>query len=332
MLYRAENPSPSVVSRKVAIAGFTLVELLVVIAIIGILVGLLLPAVQAAREAARRMQCSNNLKQIGLALLNYESAHRAFPPASTGPTSSSLPGPPYRHGWVALTLPFIEQANVQTSYNFNVHWYDAPNANIIQIPLQAYSCPSADAGRTATSKSSAYGTRTAAAWDYASVNVSSYAPGYSGTPNAERRKGIMNDREGSKIAMVLDGLSNTLLVSEDANRPQLWTRLGRRTDFIADTSNFPAGIVGMGETTGGVWAEHQKAVSIGGSSADGRVTIGGGPCSINCTNDWEIFAMHPSVANGLYGDGSVRTLAVGMDIVTLAAICSRGGSEIVAAE
>ncbi len=98
---------------------------------------------------------------------------------------------------------------------------DAPNANVIVLPLQVYSCPSADTGRTATSKSAAYGTRTAAAWDYASVSVSSYAPGYSGTANAERRKGIMNDREGSRAAMITDGLSNTLLVSEDANRPQL---------------------------------------------------------------------------------------------------------------
>jgi type II secretory pathway pseudopilin PulG len=304
------------------------VELLVVIAIIGILVGLLLPAVQAAREAARRMQCSNNLKQMGLALLNYESAHRTLPPASLGPTSSSLPGPPWRHGWVALTLPFIEQANVQNNYNFGVHWYDSPNASVIQIPLQVYHCPSADFGRTATSKSAAYGQRTAAAWDYASVNLSSYAPGYSGTDNAERRKGVMNDREGSKVSQIVDGLSNTMMVSECANRPQLWTNRGRRTDYIADTSNFPAGTVVAGETTGGVWAEHQKAVSIGGASADGRTTIGGGPCAINCTNDWEIFAMHPSGAMGLYADGSIHFLSKSTDMVVLSALCSRAGNEV----
>ena len=315
--------------RQVGRRGFTLIELLVVIAIIGILLALLLPAVQAAREAARRTQCTNNLRQIGLALQNYEGIHGAFPPASTGPTSTSIPPPPFRHGWVALTLPWIEQANVQLGCSFGVNWYDPPNATIIQTPLSVYHCPSADFGRTATSRAAVFGVRTAAAWDYASVNVSSYAPGYAGSANAGRRKGVMNDREGSRIADITDGTSNTLLVSEDANRPQLWVMGRQRPDVIAQTSNYPAGIVGPGEVTGGVWAEHQKAVSIGGASADGTTTIGGGPCAINCTNDWEIYSMHPGGANGLFADGSVRFLQVQTPITVLAALCSRAGAEVV---
>jgi prepilin-type processing-associated H-X9-DG protein len=184
-------------------------------------------------------------------------------------------------------------------------------------------------GRTATSKSSVYGQRTGAAWDYANVNVSSYAPAYSGTANADRRKGVMNDREASKIAQVLDGLSNTLMVSECANRPQLWVMGQQRNDITADTSNFPAGIVNPGEVTGGVWAEHQKTVSVGGASPDGTITIGGGPCAINCTNDWEIYSMHSAGANGLFADGSVRLLSKSMSIDVLAALCSRSGGESV---
>ena len=103
----------------------------------------------------------------------------------------------------------------------------------------------------------------------------------------------MNDREGSTVAAILDGTSHTLMVSECANRPQLWVLGRKRTDITADTSNYPAGLVGPGETTGGVWAEHQKAVSVGGASGDGTTTIGGGPCAINCTNDWEIYADAP---------------------------------------
>ena len=312
--------------------AFTLIELLVVIAIIAILIGLLLPAVQKVREAASRLKCQNNLKQIGLALHNYESSFRTFPPASTGPASTALPTPPYRHGWVAMTLPWIEQENVRNAYDMNANWYDPPNASVIQIPLKIYHCPSADFGRTATSSSAnVYGTRTAAAWDYANVNVSGSVPGgaYSGAANAERRKGVMNDREGSTIAQIQDGLSNTLMVSEDANRPQLWILGRRRTDIIAQTSNFPAGNVGPGEVTGGVWAEHQKTVSVGGASADGTITSPGGPCAINCTNDWEIYAMHTGGANGLMADGAVRFLRAGMSIDVLAALCSRAGGEIV---
>jgi prepilin-type N-terminal cleavage/methylation domain-containing protein/prepilin-type processing-associated H-X9-DG protein len=311
--------------------GFTLIELLVVIAIIAILIGLLLPAVQKVREAAARAKCQNNLKQMGVALHNYEGSYQTFPGASTAPATNATPPPPYRHGWVAYTLPWIEQDNVRRVYDITVHWYDPPNASVILIPLNIYHCPSADFGRTATSYSSVYGTRTAAAWDYASVNVSSYAPGYAGTSNAARRTGVMNDRVGSRIAEITDGLSNTLMVSEDANRPQLWVLGKRRTDINADTSNF-GGALGLGETTGGVWAEHQKAVSIGGASADGTITIGGGPCAINCNNDWELYAMHTGGANGLMADGSVRFLRAGMDITVLAALCSRAGDEVVSAD
>ena len=311
--------------------GFTLIELLVVIAIIAILIGLLLPAVQKVREAAARLKCQNNLKQIGLALHNYEGSYQTFPGASTAPATNATPPPPYRHGWVAYTLPWIEQDNVRSVYDINSHWYDPPNANVILIPLKVYHCPSADFGRTATSYSSVYGTRTAAAWDYASVNVSSYAPGYSGTANADRRNGVMNDKLGSRIAEIADGLSNTLMVSEAANRPQLWVMGKLRTDINADTSNF-AGRLPMGYTTGGVWAEHQKAVSIGGASANGTTTIGGGPCAINCTNDWEIYSMHTGGANGLMADGSVRFLRVGMSIDVVAALCSRNGGEVVNAD
>ena len=97
-------------------SGFTLVELLVVIAIIGILVGLLLPAVQMAREAARRMSCSNNMKQLGLAIANYESQFKTFPPAChSGKWPSPLnPATTYHHTWIVMTLPFFEQQRSMT--------------------------------------------------------------------------------------------------------------------------------------------------------------------------------------------------------------------------
>ncbi len=117
---------------KRPVGGFTLVELLVVIAIIGVMVGLLLPAVQSAREAARRMQCSNNLKQITLGLHNYESTYRMFPAGRTTMGISAL----------AAILPYIEQANAQELVDYKVAWNHANNVNATRTLISTFLCPS----------------------------------------------------------------------------------------------------------------------------------------------------------------------------------------------
>ena len=117
--------------------GLTLAELLVVIAIIGILVALLLPAVQAAREAARRSQCGNNLKQIGIAMHNYHDSYKCFPPSMIADDN----GRPL-HGWRTALLPYVEQQLLYDQYDCNVAW-DAPeNRMLLQTPLTTYRCPS----------------------------------------------------------------------------------------------------------------------------------------------------------------------------------------------
>ena len=124
--------------------GFTLVELLVVIAIIGILVGLLLPAVQAAREAARRMQCSNNLKQLGLAILNYESAIKRLPPGGLhlrdgfGADSSSTSWGP---NWLTMLLPYVEQASLFNQYD-RTALFARNSPLVVGTKVPTYACPS----------------------------------------------------------------------------------------------------------------------------------------------------------------------------------------------
>ncbi len=131
--------------------GFTLVELLVVIAIIGVLVALLLPAVQAAREAARRTQCKNNLKQIALALHNYEQSFKVFPPSSTsrfgagvwnypgtGPTDPNL----HLHSFASLLLPYLEQGSIADQIDYNVSALAPANRPIASQILPVYRCPS----------------------------------------------------------------------------------------------------------------------------------------------------------------------------------------------
>ena len=142
-------------------AAFTLVELLVVTAIIGILVGLLLPAVQSAREAARRIQCTNNLKQLGLAIHNYQSAHRVFPagycsyatrngnaPSWAGidpNTWDAAPG----WGWASLILPFIEQGNVSNTLQFEQPIWAPVNRQMVRTQMPVFLCPSASGEQSA---------------------------------------------------------------------------------------------------------------------------------------------------------------------------------------
>lgn len=191
--------------------GFTLIELLVVIAIIAILIALLLPAVQQAREAARRTQCRNNMKQLGLAMHNYHDVAGMFPPSPVcGPLASVGGAVETWNAWsgMAMLLPYIDQAPLYNQLNFNYRWglIDATNGvnngNLIRTSIPGFTCPSdpgSSANYTADMGPVSYGFSAGPASDW---SVGSLKPG------------MVTFRTGTRISAILDGTSNTIAMSE----------------------------------------------------------------------------------------------------------------------
>ncbi|MBN2294116.1 MAG: DUF1559 domain-containing protein [Pirellulales bacterium] len=192
--------------------GFTLVELLVVIAIIGILIALLLPAVQAAREAARRMQCTNNLKQLGLAAQLYHDARGSFPPGQT--IINAWGG----WQWSTLILPYVEATNIgeRINYDYASNQYVDPNRQLLRTLLPFYGCPSAGS-LNLVSCCGAYanggaGAEHIAAMHYGGISTHTYPAGKCASTNAG--SGCLYTESKVRLVDITDGTSQTLLIGE----------------------------------------------------------------------------------------------------------------------
>jgi prepilin-type N-terminal cleavage/methylation domain-containing protein len=312
--------------------GFTLVELLVVIAIIGILVGLLLPAVQAAREAARRMQCLNNLKQMGLALHNYESAFQLFPPSRLGnkvAIEGRASGSSAYQSWPTLVLPFIEQQNLQNLMDFNSAWSSLRNRPAVGTQLSFMLCPSAPGG----DRFDRFWVDGAAAGDYGSMNeikdrVYTRVLGLP-DPGDNARAGVLARGSSNPLSRITDGTSNTLMIAEAGGQPNVWTSRGPMSvamfaNYTDDKAvNFNGAIVAV-DGTG--WADPDCGFSINGATADGLIKYG--PTMINAINVSEVFAFHPAGANFASADGSVRFVGATVDPHVFCAAVTRAGGEV----
>ncbi|MBM4075720.1 MAG: DUF1559 domain-containing protein, partial [Planctomycetes bacterium] len=287
--------------------GFTLIELLVVIAIIAILISLLLPAVQQAREAARRTQCRNNLKQIGLALHNYESSFGTFPMARVPNLNTTAPssGTVFTTGdWqerhvsgMTMILPYIDQQNLYNSYNFTARWNDAANRTVIATPVSTYLCPSTAGGlrvdmSTDAAASGATSTLPAgAAADYNFITRISDkwyrgGLGYSAatTPTGAALKGVIpRGKPGdatesrARIVDVLDGTSNTVMVCESAGGPEGFYQGNRKipVSYLGNPS-YPAVSATKFVNNGGImllsgtaWADPDRAMGPNSTRSDG---------------------------------------------------------------
>jgi len=278
--------------------GFTLVELLVVIAIIGVLVALLLPAVQMGRESARRMSCQNNLKQLGLALHNFHDAYSGFPPGRVNATATSCSWPPF-------ILPYIEQNNLFERYRFDLRWDDA-NTNdkgVIQTTIKTFMCPSCP-----------YRKYDRAPIDYPPPNQITTPNSFlTRLPNPDATfPGVLGKDVRRRMADITDGISNTLLLAESAGRDPLY-QMGR---FVS--------LTGGGR---GSWGNPGNVINLTGFNPTANNLPG--PCAVNCSNNNEIYSFHPSSANVLFCDATVRTMRANVPLQIVSDLITRADGESV---
>jgi prepilin-type N-terminal cleavage/methylation domain-containing protein/prepilin-type processing-associated H-X9-DG protein len=309
-------------------SGFTLIELLVVIAIIAILIGLLLPAVQKIREAANRMKCSNNMKQLGLACHNFHDTIGVIPPsrvASGGFPALGVPPNAYQ-GWAVWLLPYIEQDNVGKIYNTTLHFGHNSNRTAIQTQVKIFNCPSTPmTNRNAPTFSHGGFTISGAAcadytvfqkvdpqlWTSFPNDVDTYTDG--GTNVGPHSYNSGGTTRTLAFAGVSDGLSNTIFYVEDAGRPNLY-RSGKR-------------LISANSVAGSAWCDEANEITLHGCNSPSGTLVGRQP--MNCTNQGEPYSFHTNGINIGLCDGSVRFVRESVSIRVFARLVTAQGGEVI---
>jgi len=330
-------------STRLGRSAFTLIELLVVIAIIAILIGLLLPAVQKVREAAARIQCSNNMKQLGIAFHAYHDGNGGFPPwgfdFGYNPNAANPYGDQRQgHAALGLILPYVEQENVQKLARRDLSVIDPANlppnlgTNIAgQTNLKLFKCPSAPDTTPDYTPYFQQAIKSAAGitlgrTDYVAVRgmgatfrsacapaVPATDPDNSGALGKFGTKQLNGDIGGrTQLTEIADGTSNTLLLVEEA---------GRQTQYIKGRA------VSGSYLLNAAWADYNTKVRVRGYSADGA-TKDGGCCVVNCNNDESIYSFHSGGAVYLRADGSVGFMSDRINPGVVGAMITRAGGEV----
>jgi prepilin-type N-terminal cleavage/methylation domain-containing protein len=309
--------------------GFTLVELLVVIAIIGILVGLLLPAVQAAREAARRFQCANNVKQMGLALHNYESAFRTFPPAFISRVTGPWPGggnnpvPEVGPGWsfFAMILPQLEQSNLHNAINFNLPITAPANQMARSTRVKEFQCPSDAWTGPVTVWPTTIGITDLAHTSYVAClggGDPANAPAYSAMYEEQPFNGMFHRNVGVRHSQITDGTSNTI-------------GLGERSSMFSP--NGWAGVIPTAQTVFSPRIASSRGQIVG-QTARPAITIAtvhvrtGGP-NAPTGSPGGFWSPHTGGCLFLLMDGSTHTISTNVDMPTYRAMAGRNDGIVV---
>lgn len=331
---RLFDPKPRTAICSGGRLAFTLVELLVVIAIIGTLVALLLPAVQAARESARRTQCTNKLKQLGLALHLYHDAHQAFPAAYYSDTRHASRNPDTLDGpggwaWGATLLPYLEQQPLDALLDVGRSCWDPALAPVVARELPGFLCPSA------TSRGEPLAVRDAGGATLAVFGRSHYVANagqeepwaFAQDDYADLADGPLYRNSATRIAQVTDGLSNTVFLGEHAEVLSGKTWVGVVPGAAVgpeDPIEFPATGVDHAATL----------VNVHSGPARNEIDPVSGFAPIHPPNSplchvCQMYAQHPAGANVTLGDGSVRFVSSSIHQPTWAAMASRAKGDVV---
>src|SRR3954470_5863398 len=284
--------------------AFTLVEILVVIAIIGLLVALLFPAVQSSREASRRLQCTNNLKQIGLAFLNFESSHRVFPPGyvSQFDASGNDTGPGW--GWAAMILPQMDESPIYNVIHFDLP-IEHPMNGVRVASIPNYLCPTEDFRHVWQAKRPDGS-------PICEVAESNYVAMFGTTEPGVDGDGMFFRNSKIKMSDISDGTSKTIAAGERTHQLGRATWVGSVTQAVLFPEDDNSQSQAVPETGAGMTLGHAgEGIGPGGTGGD-----------VN-----QFYGLHGQGANFVFADGHVSFLLTSMDYDTYLALATRAGDE-----